>query len=246
MSRRWVHPFTGENYDVNTIDVMERALSPDAICFDVGASRGAISAQMLRIAWRGHHHLFEPIPILARGLRGMFPERVTVHEVALSDQAGRSDDFHYVLAADGYSGLRRRDYPDDVDPAGVEHISVETARLDDVCEGQAVDFIKIDVEGAETLVVQGGRRLISANRPYIAFEHGGERVGAGYPTTSADLWHELHDLAGLELSTCARWLAGQRPYSKDGFISAVPDEWFFLAYPALQEGHPASSATSAT
>lgn len=34
-----------------------------------------------------------------------------------------------------------------------------------------VDFIKIDVEGAEKLVLFGGRETIKKNRPYIFFEH---------------------------------------------------------------------------
>jgi FkbM family methyltransferase len=50
-------------------------------------------------------------------------------------------------------------------------IDVESTTLDTVCAQETVDFIKIDVEGAEHKVLQGARQLLARCRPTILLEH---------------------------------------------------------------------------
>ena len=92
-----------------------------------------------------------------------------------------------MLTAPGFSGLKRREMA-----AGeeVREITVETARLDDVLpDGFAPSLLKIDVEGAELLVLRGAAEAVARHRPMVIFEHG---VGGfeRYGDTPGD----LHDL----------------------------------------------------
>ena len=54
---------------------------------------------------------------------------------------------------------------------GGTRIDIDSTTLDTVCAQEAVDFIKIDVEGAEYKVLQGARQLLARCRPTILLEH---------------------------------------------------------------------------
>jgi FkbM family methyltransferase len=205
--------------------ILSYLLTEDSCCVDVGAHRGDVLALCRALAPRGRHFAFEPIPALAAQLRERFPG-VDVHELALSDAAGEAD-FHHVVTNPGYSGLRRRSYdrPDE----RVETISVRTARLDEVIPAeQRVDFVKIDVEGAEQQVLQGAVRTLARWHPHVVFEHG--RAAAGhYGTTPAMVHRFLAEQCGLAVFT----LDGRGPYSAEEFseLCDAGSWWNFLARP---------------
>jgi FkbM family methyltransferase len=214
-------------------------LRDDSCCVDVGAHHGDVLALCRRLAPRGRHFAFEPIPELAAGLRRRFPG-VELHEVALTDESGAAP-FHHVRTNSGYSGLRRRTF--DRPNEQVEMISVRTARLDDVVPAdQRVDFVKIDVEGAELQVLRGGIRTISRWRPVIVFEHG-RGAAEHYGTTPAMVHHFLVERCGLAIFT----LDGGGPLGADDF-RAVYDAgtwWNFLARPHSLPARPGLAAALA-
>jgi FkbM family methyltransferase len=182
--------------------LLAEVLEPDSNCVEVGAHEGAILAEMVRLAPRGRHVAFEPLPALARSLAERFPT-VDVRNTAVSDAAGEAG-FVHVATRPGWSGFRQRPYPGD---ERIERITVRTERLDDVV-GERVALIKIDVEGAELGVLEGARATLARDRPVVVFEHG---LGSAdhYGTTPRDLWRVLVDGAGLEIGG----LDGDGPYT---------------------------------
>jgi FkbM family methyltransferase len=219
-------------YDEQTVQVISRVSRRDSCCIDVGCHHGVILDQMLHCASTGSHLGFEPLPDLAAGLREKYRDdpRVTIHETALGDEEGRTT-FCHVVTNPGYSGLRRRHY--DHDGEQVVEIEVNVARLDDVVPGGAqIDFVKIDVEGAELGVLRGGRGLLARCRPHIVFEHG---VGAAdFYGTRPEQVFDLLDECDLSVSLMANWLDGGPRLSREQFVDEFDSgrNYYFLAHPA--------------
>jgi len=87
---------------------------------------------------------------------------IELYPVALSDRSGCSP----FSSAIGSNGCLSRESSFISNPACKV---VPTSRREDlVC--QDIDFIKIDVEGAEALVVRGAEKTISQHRPVITTE----------------------------------------------------------------------------
>jgi FkbM family methyltransferase len=229
---RRIYPLSPEEknsrYDAETLAVMQRILKGDSNCVDIGAHEGSILRLMLEGAPKGQHFAFEPLPDFAERLRALFPQ-VRIFELALSDTAGQVS-FYRVVTNPGYSGLRRRDYPSQLEEIHV--ITVQTERLDNLIpDDLAVAFIKIDVEGAEMQVLRGAAGVIKRCRPFIVFEHG---LGAAdhYGTTPAEVYDFLSQ-CGLRVTLMRRWLRSKSPFSRASFIEhyELGRDFYYLAYP---------------
>jgi FkbM family methyltransferase len=186
-------------------------LAPDSCCIDVGAHRGSVLAEMVRVAPHGHHIAFEPIPELAAILREQFPN-VAVHESALSNRAGKSEFAHVRGTAEGWSGLRFRPLPGG-QPADVEQIEVRLEMLDELLDPDyRPHVIKVDVEGAEQQAFEGALRTLRAHRPIVVFEHGSGSAEE-YGTSPADVYRMLCQEVGFRIFD----LDGFGPYTLKEF-----------------------------
>lgn len=170
--------------------ILKESLTTDSNCIDIGAHSGAFLRQFLTFAPSGHHYAFEPIPALASRLRLDFPD-VEVLDCALSNYSGRTD-FHYVPDLPGWSGLKAQHYPF---PTETRTIEVTVRRLDEVLDIDfQVDFMKVDVEGAELNVLEGAEKIIKKWKPFIIFEHAQVHT-TEYGTTPNMLFNFLRSCA---------------------------------------------------
>ena len=185
-------------YDMQTIAIMKRSLREDSNCVDVGCCQGSILREILRFAPKGTHFAFEPLPGMYQGLREAFGSLTSLHldDYALSDTTGTTT-FQHVVNNRAYSGLRQRRY--DRPHEQIEEIVVKTNLLDNLIPKHiAIQFIKVDVEGAELQVFKGAIETIKNSRPIIVFEHG---LGAAdYYGTSPENVYDLE-------SDCVRSIA---------------------------------------
>lgn len=156
-------PFSRE--DVRRIDESEvvRLLfesgavpaGPRPLMIDVGACGGSAFRRFAEAGWAVH--AFEPNPPVYASLRdtlGMGPQRpdVTLSPLAVSDRDGQTATFYTSDESIGISSLRpfRRSHK----PTA----RVRTIRLDSYCEAAGIDeidFLKIDTEGFDLMVLQG-------------------------------------------------------------------------------------------
>jgi len=216
------------DYDTLTVEIMETILKTNSNCIDIGAHTGQFTDEMLRIAPQGVHYAFEPLPDLYQNLIRKYGDKINLFDIALSDKTGEVS-FKHVVTNPGFSGFRERRY--DRPNETVKDIIVKTNRLDAIVPVDTkIDFIKIDVEGAELQVLKGATSLLKKEQPLIVFEHG---LGAAdyYGTTPYDIWELLHDEIGLEINTLINYLNNEKSLKHEEFKSLYDNgEYYFMAY----------------
>ena len=158
-----------EDYEPE-LRVLERFLADGMVFVDGGANCGAYTVVAgRRVGRRGRVFSFEPgsesFSVLRRNIELNRLENVKAFRLALSDSRGNVRLYHhrgpnsYSLAP---SGGPSRPY---------EVVAATT--LDAVLADEGVDrldFLKLDVEGAEELVLNGAGSLVSRFRPTVLFE----------------------------------------------------------------------------
>jgi FkbM family methyltransferase len=143
--------------------VLRDHLRPGAIVVDAGANIGIHSIIMAStVGSEGSVICFEPLPHLANALKRTlhlngFGDRVRVLQLALSDTSGEAT--FYRAAHGPMSSLYALS-----DNIEAEPILVRVITLDECfAPGARVDFVKMDVEGAEPRVWHGMRRILEEN-----------------------------------------------------------------------------------
>jgi FkbM family methyltransferase len=155
---------------------VERFLAPDMCVLDVGAHHGLYTLlASKRVGTRGKVIAFEPSPrerrSLSRNLRLNSASNVHIEPFALGNEVSKAALYLVQGAEDGCNSLR----PPAV-RASTPTVTVDTNSLDRYLEEAGiskVDFVKLDVEGAEREVLLGAQGLLagsSPSRPVILVE----------------------------------------------------------------------------
>lgn len=221
-----------QQYDSQTRQIIRKVCTANSNTVDVGTHSGDILDLLLQQSPNGTHCGFEPLPVLYRGLisKYMQQKNIVLYDLALSNSNGNTS-FNYVTSNPSYSGIKKRSY--DRSHETDETIEVKTARLDDVvlAANKKIDFIKIDVEGAELGVLKGAEQLIKRDRPVIVFECGlgGTDV---YDTTPDDLF-SFFSAMEYEVSLMKDFLKDASALSKEAFEQQYYQKlnYYFVAYP---------------
>ncbi len=153
---------------------VSRLLRPGMTVLDIGAHHGLYTLLAAkRVGARGRVIAFEPSPRekkrLQRHVRLNRATNVSIQGVALGDEAGEAD----LFLVEG-----KQDWCNSLQPPATEErtcrVRVEVRRLDDVLDESGiarVDFIKLDVEGAELSFLHGATKLLAGERrPVILAE----------------------------------------------------------------------------
>ncbi len=202
-------------YDLQTIDVIH-TLPNDAVCIDIGVNEGQILNFLYKQCPKGKILAIEPIPDLINYLQLKYNwKRVMVQQVALSDENSEAI-FYYFPKRHSLSGLKLRNI---IEVSGLtpQQIIVPVRKLDDIFKEAKLDFIKIDVEGAEYNVLSGARNILKKFKPIIIFE-----AGLGgleyYNHTPNELFELLHFLS-YKVSTLQNYLSAKQHFSREEFVN---------------------------
>ena len=163
---------------------LEKFLTPGGVFLDVGGNTGIYSikaAQFFRAQKGGTVITIEPLPemldILQRNLTANGFTNVRLRSFCLGSQPGAAD-FWINFNRPASSSLVGRD------PAAA-HFSTLVFRLDDVFPLEKLDrldFVKIDVEGAEAQVLAGAKETFKKFRPIVQMETGIEDADLNLPS----------------------------------------------------------------
>jgi FkbM family methyltransferase len=154
-----------------TFEFVTRVLKPGMVFFDVGAHIGEYTLiAASRVGGSGEVHAFEAQPATAALLRSNchanHVRNATINVCAVADQEGTVE---FEICSEpsmssivGYQAAGRR----------TGTICVPAVTLDAYCERQDVrpDVLKIDVEGAEWMVLQGATHTLARSSPIVLFE----------------------------------------------------------------------------
>lgn len=150
-----------------------RMISGSRLFVDVGANTGIFS--LIACATNSGIRViaFEPVPEIYERLVtnvtiNAFQDRCHSVQKAVSDVPGITRLFIPLgeIPTEASLELQNKSARE-----GGSHIDIDSTTLDTVCAQETVDFIKIDVEGAEHKVLQGARQLLARCRPTILLEH---------------------------------------------------------------------------
>lgn len=140
------------------------------MCLDVGAHKGVVTHMLTkRVGDSGKVIAFEPQKELFEWLRRMIPSfgfsNVSIESVALAEESGSRTLYR--------AGVTKSGSLTEDENSHFESISVEAVTLDEYCEAndfEKISFIKIDVDGFELQVLQGGEQALRKYLPILLVE----------------------------------------------------------------------------
>lgn len=192
----WHVAFFG-TYEPELRDIFRTVLPLDGVVLDIGANVGWHTLLMARLVGdQGRVLAAEPNPSVRKRLLNHLKinrfEQVEVVPYAIADTDGTVE-FFGPEADDGDSGDGYVVSSGSTAQRGT--IRVETKRLDAIVTAAQIkrlELIKIDVEGFEWPVLQGGEQTIAKFRPHIIFEYDANYAsrGGGSPHNLANYFYE--------------------------------------------------------
>jgi len=150
----------GHNYESPETQYLQKVITKTSVCVDVGANVGYFTMLMAKKASFGKVYAFEPIPLNASLLRAS-AELNRLENIEIIESAVGASDGEVTLSQStdsAYSSIR------DTARKAVERvISVPITTLDNFVRQRSIhsiDVLKVDVEGAEGLVLMGSQELL--------------------------------------------------------------------------------------
>ena len=156
----------GGHFEYGTEILYRKVIRSDMVVVDIGANVGIYTLHALKAG--AEVYAFEPTPETFNSLRHNvalngfeYSPKVHLYNSAVSDREEMTE-FAVVSNSCGHNSMFRENKDDKI-------IRVPTVRLDDTLDGIKIDCFKVDVEGAEMLVLNGMESLLKNNASVVGF-----------------------------------------------------------------------------
>lgn len=157
---------------------LQKAVQPGFVCFDIGGYKGYYAGVMALKSAKAVY-VFEPMPanaVMIKKLIELNPDLpIHLKQAAVSDNDGET--IFKLMKEETMGKLASSIFQ----PSEQElvQVKVDCITLDSLVKAGIPDpdFIKIDVEGAEELVLKGGLALLERKRPYLMIEIHSPEIG---------------------------------------------------------------------
>ncbi len=184
-------------YDYPVTKLIETLIGPGMVFFDIGANAGFFS--LLAAKKCQHVYAFEPLPSnlqrMRRNLEINGLRNVSVVANAVGDREATATLYVPESSNSGLASLTPM--------AGAKSLEVPVITLDGFLRQHGigrVDLIKMDIEGAEVMALEGGKELLSRpDAPDVIFE--------AHPGSEAAKWLADHGYTICEFKLKREWEA---------------------------------------
>ena len=214
------------DYEPNESSFIKSFLKPGMSALDIGANLGWFTVMMSKLLGpKGAVVAFEPRADLFKYLAKTILEN-KLKNVKLFNCALGSEQTNALLRWDpsGVNPGGTQLSPKGVSLDGMASSTVEMKRLDDIVT-DAVDFIKIDVEGAEKIVFEGASKLLAKSRPTILAELSPDSLSQVSKVSFSDYMLFLKSIGYsahlLKNDGCIGEKIVQWTFANDALVSAV-------------------------
>lgn len=220
--------FVGGVYEPSTTILIERLIRPGMVVVDVGANIGYFSLLAAhKVGSQGKVYAFEPHPdnyaLLVKNIQANNYTNIVALQKAVSNTSGTLRLFGS-STNHGRHSIASSNVLNLANEAEVEGITLDEY-VQQVVKSQQIDLLKIDVEGAEQMVIEGGRKILEAAAPTVLMEFWprGLRNLGGDPLKLL----EIFDQAGYTISVIEEWtcrLTPMRPQQVLAACDAINEE----------------------
>lgn len=219
------------NYEKIDKDLIEKYINDEDVFFDIGANIGHFSFYFKRKFKNLKCFLFEPHPLLSSCVRKTIQtsklENIDVHEVALSDKDATLEFFEDTFNDGGHSLIS-----DKISKRSKKGNSfkVVAVTMDEYVKDlgiKRIDFMKVDVQGAEFMLLDGAKNTIQKFKPKVFVELENKRV--------LEFWNKLEELTSLSFKVVSPHINNEitkenivtsaNRFVEDGFVE---HNWLFL------------------
>jgi len=218
-------------------------LSGAPVCLHVGASDGRHSYVMTQVAPDARIYAFEPSAFTFQVLKTLMAwhgisRRVTAIHAAVSDKpgelilvtpkkmSGRMGRAYAFLAETAPNGPARPDLEDQ----GMDLQPTPVVTLDGYCAEhgiERVDFIRMDIEGAEQRALEGASGILDRDRPHVLLEIHPTMLAARFGG-SAEAVVEMFKARGYRMFA----LNGDRLEERTTVVDDLPWKDYFFVHPS--------------